>query len=62
MGPVRSLAFSGSDTLLCGDDGNNIKAFVSLPLLYVVRSLVYSRICLSRYLGGGVPAYGDSAS
>jgi hypothetical protein len=27
MGPVRSLAFSGSDTLLCGDDGNNIKAF-----------------------------------
>lgn len=24
---MRSLAFSGSDTLLCGDDGNNIKAF-----------------------------------
>ena len=28
MGPVRSLAFSGADTLLCGDDGNNLKAFV----------------------------------
>ena len=28
MGPVRSLALSGADTLLCGDDGNNLKAFV----------------------------------
>ena len=33
---MRSLAFSGADTLLCGDDGNNLKVFdlrhVSRPL------------------------------
>ena len=37
MGPVRSVAFSGSDMLFCGDDGNNLKTFVSA-------------LCLSRSL------------
>lgn len=62
MGPVRSLAFSGSDTLLCGDDGNNIKAFVSLPPTIMLLDYFYTRSCLARYLGSSVLAYGDSAS
>ena len=66
MGPVRSLAFSGADTLLCGDDGNNLKAFVrfvaaarsqrSVLLLFFIKLSVE---CLSRlivFIGGSPPS------